>query len=149
MLGDRKLQFDQYLDILKRRAWWIVVPAITVPVLVYLCSLLIPNRYTSTTLVLVQQQKVPDSFVKPVVTEELNQRLTTMQEQILSRTALQPLIERFDLFPKEMNKVPMEDLVDQMRKAISVTGVSADFGARTGGLPGFYISFTARDPHVA
>jgi len=149
MLGDRELNFDQYLAILKRRVWWIVLPTVLVPGLVYLGSLLIPNQYTSQTLVLVEQQKVPDNFVKPVVTEELNERLATMQEQILSRTRLQPLIERFSLFPSDIGKVPMEDLVDRMRKLISVTAVRADFGTRTGGLPGFYISFRARDPHIA
>src|SRR5579864_689270 len=149
MLGDRELNFDQYLAILKRRVWWIVLATVLVPGGVYLGSLLMPNQYTSQTLVLVEQQKVPDNFVKPVVTEELNERLATMQEQILSRTRLQPLIERFSLFPSDIGKVPMEDLVDRMRKLISVTAVRADFGTRTGGLPGFYIAFTARDPHVA
>ncbi len=149
MLGDRELNFEQYLTILKRRVWWIVIPTLVTPLLAYLGSLLVPNRYTSVTLVLVEQQKVPDNFVKPVVTEELNERLATMQEQILSRTRLQPLIERFGLFPSDLGKVPMEDLVDRMRKLVAVTAVPADFGTRTGGLPGFYISFSARDPHLA
>jgi len=150
MLGDRELNFDQYLAILKRRVWWIVVPSVLFPVIAYLASLQIPNKYTSQTLVLVEEQKVPDNFVKPVVTEGLNQRLTTMQEQILSRTRLQPLIEKFRIFPSEMNSVPMDELVDRMRKMISVTPVHADFvDAATKGLPGFYISFTASDPHLA
>jgi polysaccharide chain length determinant protein (PEP-CTERM system associated) len=152
MLGDRELSFEQYLAILKRRAWWLVVPTVIVPIVAYLGSLLIPNRYTSQTLVLVEEQKVPDVFVKPVVTEELNQRLATMQEQILSRTRLQPLIERFRIFPSEAGNVPMDELVDRMRKLVSVTAVHADFGDTSGprkGLPGFYISFTASDPHLA
>ena len=152
MVGDRELSFEQYLAILKRRAWWLVFPAVLVPMVVYLGSLLIPNRYTSQTLVLVEEQKVPDNFVKPVVSEELNQRLATMQEQILSRTRLQPLIERFRIFPSEMGNAPMDELVDRMRKMISVTAVHADFGDTSGtkkGLPGFYISFTASDPHLA
>lgn len=149
MIGDRELSYEQYMAILKRRVWWLVIPVMVTPLLAYLVSLLVPNRYTSVTLVLVEQQKVPDNFVKPVVTEELNERLATMQEQILSRTRLQPLIERFGLFPGDIGKVPMEDLVDRMRKLISVTAVSADFGTHTGGLPGFYISFSARDPHLA
>jgi polysaccharide chain length determinant protein (PEP-CTERM system associated) len=43
----------------------------------------------------------------------------------------------------------MEDLLDRMRKSISVSAVRADFGDRNGGLPGFYISFTADDPKLA
>jgi polysaccharide chain length determinant protein (PEP-CTERM system associated) len=152
MLGDRELNFEQYLAILKRRAWYIAVPTVLVPVIAYLGSLQIPNQYTSKTLVLVEEQKVPDNFVKPVVTEGLNQRLTTLQEQVLSRSRLQPLIEKFRIFPSEMASVPMDELLDRMRKMISVTPVRADFGEenmQTKGLPGFYISFTASDPHLA
>jgi polysaccharide chain length determinant protein (PEP-CTERM system associated) len=152
MLGDRELNFEQYVAILKRRKWWLAVPTLLVPIVVYLGSLLVPNQYRSQTLVLVEEQKVPDNFVKPVVNEELNERLATMQEQILSRTRLQPLIERFRIFPSEMNSVPMDELVDRMRKMISVIAVKADFGDTSGprkGLPGFYISFSASDPHLA
>jgi polysaccharide chain length determinant protein (PEP-CTERM system associated) len=152
MLGDRELSFEQYVAIVKRRKWWLAAPTLLVPIVVYLGSLLLPNLYRSQTLVLVEEQKVPDNFVKPVVNEELNERLATMQEQILSRTRLQPLIERFRIFPSEMNSVPMDELVDRMRKMISVTAVHADFGDTSGpkkGLPGFYISFSASDPHLA
>jgi polysaccharide chain length determinant protein (PEP-CTERM system associated) len=133
-----------------RRRWWIVmIPAVVVPILSYAGSLWIPNRYTSKTSVLVEQQKVPDAFVKPVVAEELNQRLATMQEQILSRTRLQPIMERFSLYKKDVGKASTEELLDRMRKSLTVSAVKADFGDRTGGLPGFYISFSADDPRVA
>jgi polysaccharide chain length determinant protein (PEP-CTERM system associated) len=126
-----------------------VIPTVLLPILAYVGSLWIPNRYTSKTSVLVEQQKVPDAFVKPVVAEELNQRLATMQEQILSRTRLQPIMERFSLYKSDVGKASTEELLDRMRKALSVSAVKADFGDRTGGLPGFYISFTADDPRVA
>jgi polysaccharide chain length determinant protein (PEP-CTERM system associated) len=149
MLGSRQLTWSDYISIARRRWWIIVIPAVLVPVLAYVGSLWVPNRYTSKTSVLVEQQKVPDSFVKPVVEEEINQRLATMQEQILSRTRLQPIIERDGLYKKDVGKVPMEELLDRMRKSIAVSAVRADFGDRTGGLPGFYISFTADDPKLA
>lgn len=151
MLGDRELNLEKCLAILKRRVWSLVVPVVVVPLLVYGVSLFIPSRYTSQTLVLIEEQKVPDSFVKPVVNEELNRRLATMQEQILSRTRLQPLIERFHIFP-DMNSVPMDELVERMRKMISLAAVHDDFGDPSSpkkGLPGFYISFSAPDPHMA
>jgi polysaccharide chain length determinant protein (PEP-CTERM system associated) len=133
-----------------RRRWWLVaVPGIVAALLAYGFSRLIPNRYTSQTVVLVDHQKVPDSFVKPVINEDLNQRLSTMQEQILSRTRLQGLIERFGMFQKERGKVAMEDLVAMLRKQISVAPVRGEYSIRTGGLPGFTISVTASDPHLA
>ena len=149
MLGDRELNLYDYLAIARRRLWWLVLPTVIAPVLAFLVSLKIPNRYTSQTTVLVDQQKVPDSFVKPVVTEDLNGRLATMQEQILSRTRLQPMIERFGLFKSDEGKVPMEVLVDRMRKLITVTPIRANDGLRRGDMPGFSISFTAENARLA
>ncbi|MGB9103124.1 MAG: Wzz/FepE/Etk N-terminal domain-containing protein [Terriglobales bacterium] len=149
MLADRELNIHDYLAIARRRVWWLVLPAVIVPVLTFLVSLKIPNRYTSETTVLVDQQKVPDNFVKPVVTEDLNGRLATMQEQILSRTRLQPMIERFGLFKADQGKVPMEVLVDRMRKLITVTPLRANEGVRRGDMPGFSISFTAENARLA
>ena len=149
MLGSRQLTWSDYVSMAKRRWWIIAIPTVLAPVLAYVGSLWIPNQYTSRTSVLVEQQKVPDSFVKPVVEEQINERLATMQEQILSRTRLQPIIERVGLYKKDVGKAPMEDLLDRMRKSISVSAVRADFGDRTNGLPGFYITFTADDPKMA
>lgn len=143
------MTMDDYLDILRRRRWLILIPTLLVPVIAYLISLRLPNLYMSQTLVLVEQQKVPDSFVKPVVTEDLAARLATMQEQILSRTQLQPIIERFSLYQQEKGRVPMEDLVDRMRKAITITPIRSDAATRTGGMPGFYIAFVGDSPRQA
>jgi polysaccharide chain length determinant protein (PEP-CTERM system associated) len=99
--------------------------------------------------VLVEQQKVPDSYVKSVVTGDIGQRLGTMQEQILSRTRLQPIIEKFGLFKNDRNKVAMEDLVDRLRKAISVTPIQSLVTTSAGELPGFTIAYTANDPRLA
>ncbi len=148
MIGNPELGVEDYLAMVRRRMWWIIVPAIVAPIVAFSLSLLVPNVYESQTLVLVEQQKVPESYVRPVVTEELNQRLATMQEQILSRSRLQPIIERFNLLPKEAKR-PMEERVEMVRKLVTVSAVRGDFGGRTGGLPGFYIGFKASDPRLA
>lgn len=150
MIGNRELTAEDYVAILRRRIWWLVVPTLVLAAASLLLSFKLETRYTSQTLVLVQQQRVPDAFVKPVVTEELQQRLATMQEQILSRTRLQPIIERFGLFADRPN-LSMEEKVDLMRKAITVTPVKADFATAgdKNGLPGFYVSFTASNPRLA
>jgi polysaccharide chain length determinant protein (PEP-CTERM system associated) len=143
MTGNQELNFSDILAMVRRRIWWIVVPTIVFPIAAYLISGTLPHRYTSQTLVLVEQQKVPDAYVKSVVTEQLNTRLATMQEQILSRTRLQPILERFGLFKNEIGKVPTEDLIDRLRKNIKVAPVQANVGL------GFIISFTAENPRLA
>ena len=151
MLGNRELTIDDYLAIARRRRWAILIPALLGPLVAFLISLVLPARYTSHTLVLVEQQKVPESYVRSVVSDELNQRLATMQEQILSRTRLQPIVEKFGLYKEDVGRVSMEDLVAQLRKSITVTAVRTMTGSRTEntGLPGFIISFSADNPRLA
>src|SRR5260370_22950245 len=146
MLGHRALTLQDYTTILKRRWWIISFPAIIFPIIGFGISYLVQPEYMSQTLVLVEQQKVPESYVKSIVTEDLNGRLATMKEQILSRSRLQPIIERFNLFAN--SKLSMDDRIDLTRKNIGIAPIQSEI-ARTNGLPGFYISFKASDPRTA
>lgn len=146
MLGHRALNLEDYSAILKRRWWIIVIPALILPIIAYGISHMVQPRYVSQTLVLVEQQKVPDSYVKPVVTEDLSGRLASMREQIMSRSRLEPIIERFNLYGT--SKMSMDDRIDAVRKNIDIKPIQSDI-SRTGGLPGFYISYQASDPRTA
>ena len=101
--------------------------------------------YTSQTLVLIEPQTVPDTYVKPIIAEDLDSRLASMKEQILSRSRLEPIIERFNLGAPGMD---MDDKVLSTRKNIGITPIHSEIQG-AGGLPGFFISFTASDPHTA
>jgi len=109
----------------------------------------LPKRFTSQTLVLVRQPTVPTDLVKPVVTEDLNQRLASMQEQILSRSRLEPIIEKFRLFPSLRRKHSLDDLIAQLRKSIEVTPVQPMQGTRDNSLPGFHIVVTLDSPQLS
>src|SRR4051794_35987720 len=143
-MTERELGLSDYLAMARRRVWLILIPTMIFPILSYVVSLKIPNRYTSQTLILVEQQKVPDSYVKPVITEELNQRLASMREQILSRSRLEPIIEKYGLEKRTSSK-DIEDSLETVRKAISVTPI----GSEAAGAPGFFISFTWNNPKIA
>ncbi len=146
MLGHRALTVQDYTTILKRRWWIIAIPAIIFPIIGFGITYLVQPQYISRTLVLVEQQKVPETYVKAVVTEDLNGRLATMREQILSRSRLQPIIERFNLFAN--SNLSMDDRIDLTRKNIGIEPIQSEI-ARTNGLPGFYISFKANDARTA
>lgn len=146
MLGHREFTIEDYLSILKRRRWMILVPTIAVPIIALIVTIFLPAKYLSQTLVLIEQQRVPDDIVKPVVTEDLTARLASMREQILSRTSLQPIIERFSLYSGDKP----DDRVDKMRKAIDIKPIRSDIvQTRTNGLPGFFISYTGENAATA
>lgn len=145
MLGHRELTFEDYIAILKRRLWMILLPATIIPALAVGATFIIHPRFLSQTLVIIQQQKVPDDFVKPVLNEDLNARLASMREQIFSRTRLQPIIDRFGLYSKEPT---LEARLDAMRKAIDLKPIRSQL-TNTNGLPGFFISFTTDNARTA
>jgi protein tyrosine kinase modulator len=149
MLGHRQLGFDDYVEILRRRWWIILLPAIVACLGVYLFSLSMTNQYASTTLVLVEGQRVPENYVKSIVTEDIGQRLGTMQEQILSRTRLQPIIEKYGLYKGDEGLGAMEDRIESLRRNLKITPIQSLVSTREGELPGFTISFTAGDPRLA
>jgi len=149
MSGMRQLDFDDYLEIFRRRWWLVTVLALIGTGAGYGLAHFLPKRYTSQTLVLVEQPTVPGDYVKPVITQDVNQRLATMQQQILSRTRLEPVIQQFGLFPEDIKQLSMEDLVQRLREAISVTPIRAMSGTEGRQLPGFNISVVYDDARLA
>jgi polysaccharide chain length determinant protein (PEP-CTERM system associated) len=143
MLGHREMTMQDYAGILKRRFWLILTFAILLLAVGVGISYVVPPQYVSQTLVLIEQQKVPEDYVKPVVAEDLEARLASMKEQILSRSRIQPIIERFNLFAD--NKATMDDRVEMTQKAIGIKPIPS---AR-GGMPGFFITFKAQDARTA
>ena len=144
MLGHRPLVPEDYFAMLKRRWWVILLPLLILPVVSYLFSYTIPPEYLSQTLVLVEGQKVPEGYVKPVLAEDLDSQLASMKEQILSRSRLQPILENYNLFGT--SHLDMDTRILLMQKAIEIKPIHSEVGR---GLPGFFISFKANDPHVA
>src|SRR5713226_1720919 len=149
MIAQREMTIEDYKAILRRRIWLLIVPAVLCAVGAYVVSKFLPSRYTSETTVLVEEQRVPEELVKSVVGGDINQRLATMQEQILSRTRLQHIIETFGLYKEETGRASIEDLIVRLRKSITISPVRAMAGTGSSGLPGFNVSVVAAQPQLA
>ena len=104
MVNIPKIEIAPYLDIAKRRKWWVIIPfflALAAGGVHYYQS---PKVYRSSTLILVESQRVPSEFVPNTVTEGLQSRLQTISQQVNSRTNLEDIIRRFDLIPNQKDK---------------------------------------------
>lgn len=133
-----------------RRYWWI--PAfitVTLGSIGLAASLVLPKKYTSSTLVLVEPQAVSKILVQPVITDDLNQRMASMKAQILSRSRLEPIITKFDLYPMERKTTHMEDLVDKLKSAVHVELIEPLAGSNDREPPGFNVSVTFDNPQLA
>lgn len=143
MLGHRELTMQDFTGMFKRRFWLVLLCTFATLGVAVVLSYWIPPQYVSQTLVLIEQQKVPTDYVTPVLTEDLSERLASLREQILSRSRLEPIIQRFNLYAGSNNT--MDDRVADTQKAIDVKPINA--GPR--GMPGFYIMFKASDARTA
>jgi len=149
MIRNGEINMSEVKRIL-RKYWWILPLAITSGGALGLgATMVLPKKFTSQARIQVHEQSVSTDLVKPVLTEATNARLASMQEQILSRTQLQSIIERLGLYPADRGKTHMEDLVFRLRKAIEVTPPDTSLGVQSRQLPGFYVNVTYDNPEIA
>src|SRR5215475_1245079 len=155
MIDNRDLTLDDYLAILRRRLKLILVPTLLAPLVGFLISYAFTAKYTSKSLVLVEGQKVPEGVVQSVVTQDVAQRIATMQQQVLGRNRLQPMVERMQLVRGGKN---VDDVIEEIRESVQIEPVVTDIAqiGNPGGkrrpstsVPGFYVSYTAPNPREA
>jgi succinoglycan biosynthesis transport protein ExoP len=146
-LASEKMEWNRYWRILGRRRWWLAFPAFGVWLIVWGLAWIWPVTYRSETVILVEQQKVPEQYVVPNVAAELQDRLQSMTQQILSRTRLLRIMNDFNLYPTLRSRVTTDELVERMRKDIQVELVQSP--NRRGDLTAFKIAYLSRDPHRA
>ena len=145
----RELTPADYFAMLRRR--WILIVILTIigPPVAYGLAKVLPVKYKSQTLVLVQPPTVSSKFVEPLDTINVSERLASMKQQILSRTRLEPIIRQFGLYSQDMNRVSMDTLVERLQDAVEVTPVQPMAETQANNLPGFFVNVTFNDPRLA
>ncbi len=141
------LQISYYLDILLKRRWYIIIPFCIVVIAGIITAIRTPQTFTASTLILVQAQRVPTEYVRPIVSAELESRIASISQQIKSRSNLEQIIKRFNLFsgPDQANMF-MEDKVESLRRNISVEVFSDR--RRGSSAEAFSVSVKGKDPEM-
>src|SRR5271157_2097276 len=140
---------DEYWAMVVRRRWWILGPLFLGWLIVFASAWIIPPKYTSETVILVEQQKVPEHFVMPNVQVDLQERLQSITQQVLSRSRLLSIINNLHLYQGLFFGSP-DDQILQMRKDINIDLVQAPPSAgRPGALTAFKVSYVADKPQIA
>ena len=106
-----------------------------------------PESYRSSTLILVESQKIPEDYVKALIGPNIEERLNSIQQQVMSRTLLTQMIQEFDLYPDAVRRDGFEPVIERLRKDILVT-TSIARSAR-GSVDAFSISFAHQNPQLA
>ncbi len=135
----------QYWAVVRRRHWYFIIPLFLGWLAIWGGSWLMPSIYRSGTLILVEQPTVPQQYVTPNVTDNLQDRLQSITQQILSRTRLLHIIQELNLYSTDRQRANPDQLVERMRKDIEIELVRAP-GEQ---LTAFNVYYSSHDPVVA
>lgn len=117
----RQRSVGEFIQMLKRRKWLIILPMITMTAAIGYVVYKLPSIYESTTLLTVKPPTISTNLVQPLTNEDLSQRLQGINQEALSRSSLEPMVTKYDLYKLERESgMPMELVIDKMYKAIKV-----------------------------
>jgi succinoglycan biosynthesis transport protein ExoP len=139
------INLEQYVDVIRRRHMYFLMPFFLGWLVVWSVSWVLPSRYKSGTLILVQQPSMPKDYVTPNVTDDLQARLQSISQQILSRTRLLNIIRERHLYADKHGRLNEDEQVERMRKDIEIELVHGEGHQITS----FNIYYSAHDPQTA
>lgn len=114
------LQLRQYLSIGRRRWLAIFLPAVAIFIVTTIIALHLPNIYRAETSIMVDPQQVPNTYVASTVTSSISDRLSTIQQQVLSPSRLQKVIDATGLYFDQKGRRSQEEIIRMMQNSISV-----------------------------
>jgi len=136
------IKLDYYVELAIRRRWLIIIPFCLSMILGIYLAITLPRVYESETLILVEPQKVPASYVRPLTSIDVDSRISTISQQIMSRTNLEKIIDEFRLFTgPEFEGMYLEDKLELLMKRINVNVTRG-----RGGSDAFKITYKGTDP---
>src|SRR5216683_383010 len=136
---------SEYLKIIRRRKWLLILPIVAVTTAVSWVVLRLPDVYESVTLIVVKPSTLPNTVVPSMTEDSLTRQLTSIAQVVTSRSSLEPLVSQYDLYkPEQLRGEPMESIIDMMRKDIKVEVNTS----RNDITNGFNITYHGRDPKI-
>jgi polysaccharide chain length determinant protein (PEP-CTERM system associated) len=138
----RKYTPNEIVRVINQNRWVILVPFALGVAITPILSRYAPERYRSEALIVVIPQQVPDNYVKPTVSESVEERLPSITDQILSRSRLERIIQEMDLYKAERSHGVMEDVVQTMRGEVITSAVGKEVDS-------FRVSYVSDNAEVA
>jgi polysaccharide chain length determinant protein (PEP-CTERM system associated) len=145
------MNFEDYLRVVLKRKWIVIASFFSVFLGAGVYMIVTPAQYKSTTTILVIPQRVPVNYVQSTVTQGVEGRLTTIEQQVTSRTMLTRVMDELGLFAQQRKAQLLEQVLEKMKKRIEIDVVQEQRRDRPpeSGTMTFSISFAHEDPKLA
>ncbi len=143
----RQRSTGEYVQILKNRKWQIILPALAVFLAFAWVVRGLPDYYLSTTFLTLKPATIPNKVAPSLTDDDLSQRLESIGQTVFSRSSLEPLILKNNLFQKERaSGMPMELVVKLLK---SNTTIEPEKTGNEKKIAGFRLSYRDRSPETA
>ena len=115
----------EYLAILRRRKWQLILPIVVLLPIAVLVAMKLPPVYRSTATILIEQQEIPPDLIRTTVTSFADQRIQVIKQRVMTLKNLGELVEKYDLYPEIRRKRSLNAAVAEMREDVKLEMVSA------------------------
>src|SRR5436190_23395233 len=150
-ISRRPPDIEDYIDIIRRYRSWIIGPLFAGLVVSVMVAFLWPDTFVSSAVMRITPQAVPERLVPSNLNIQMAERLEQMRQEILSRGSLTELIQRpsLDLYKKERQSKPMEDIVELMRRDVRLAILETPTSGGKKMASAFQISFSYPERYKA
>ncbi len=143
--------FSEVIGFIRRRWLAMALVALVLAIVGLPIVFTLPPVYRSTATILIEEQEIPRELVRSTITSYADERIQVIGQRVMTRATLLPIVEKFDLYPKERRYASTEEILEKMRKDIRVEPVSANVTDRRSGSRGattiaFRLSFDSPEP---
>lgn len=140
---DAQLDVKTLKGLLRRRKKGFLIPFLLIFLLASVIAFVLPPIYKSESKILIEGQQIPEEYVKTTITSFVEERLQSIEQQIMSRNKLLDIINQFGLYQEMKDKRTTEEILAKMRKSIALKTISASImNKRTGRANAATVAFT-------
>ncbi len=125
-MEENLLSPSDYLKILKRRAWALILPFVLVVFISVVVALMLPAVYKSTANILIEQREIPEKYVTSSMTTFAEQRIQSINQRVLTSSRLLELIKQFDLYPELRKKKTIDEVIAKMQNEVVLQPVNVE-----------------------
>ncbi|MCZ2152678.1 MAG: hypothetical protein LC114_02065 [Bryobacterales bacterium] len=145
----RPLDVADYFDIARRHVNWVLAPSFVALVIAVIVAYMWPDTYISQASMRIAPPQVPQTLIPTGASSQMITRFNSIQQEVLSRDGLIEIIRSLNLYPDEVKKKPMEDVVETMRKAIRIDQIALPGGSTRDESVAFSITYAYHDKYTA
>ena len=152
--AEQELDVRAYLDVLRRRYLYLVIPAVGLFAVVCLVTFLLPSVYQASAKILVVSQLIPSDLAASTVAASATERIKVIEQRLTTRDNLLAIAQKYNLYSKQRGMLSPSELVDWIREATQIQQIALDTAQAQGRRPGaeavgFSLSFNYADPVIA